>query len=433
MFAINLEPPFGAASVHEGDWTLEELLTVEPGPAAIAMLCSVDPARRSTRDKLLILRAWERQAAWLAARQHAAMADTAGPEALIHDDPVRDEIAAALGLSRQAADNRIHVARTLADTLPATRELLEAGEITPRHAMVMVDECGALDNATAEQIEKRVLANAPHQTAAAFRRAVRRAVDCRRAAPGSAALAAHESAKAERKVIVVPEADGMASLIATLPAVDALRLFDAVDNLARARHAKLGGRRRNPGIDARRADALVALAEHALADRRLPAGGKRRRIELQVVIDLPTLLGLRENPAQLPGHGPLPAALARELVDDAEWRRLVVDPVDGHLLDYGRRTYRPPQKLREYIIARDRTCRFPGCSQPARRCDLDHVIPSKRGKTSADNLIPLCRHHHRLKTHHGWSVRLNPDSSVVWRSPAGREYHLKPRSQLDDD
>lgn len=211
MFAISLEPPFGAASVHEGEWTLEELLAVEPGPAAIAMLCSIDPERRSAADKLLILRAWERQAAWLAARQHAAIVDTAGPQALIHDDPVRDEVAAALGLSRQAADNRIHVARTLADTLPATRELLEAGEISTRHAMVMVDECGALDKAAAEQIERRVLANAPHQTAAAFRRAVRRAVDCQRARPAADALAACEQARAERRVVLVPEADGMAA------------------------------------------------------------------------------------------------------------------------------------------------------------------------------------------------------------------------------
>jgi hypothetical protein len=431
MFAIGFEAPFGAASVHDGEWTLEELLDVEPGPAAMAMLCSIDPDRRDTEDKLLILRAWERQAAWLTARQHAAMCEVAGPEALIHDDPVRDEVAAALGLSRQAADNRIHVARTLADTLSGTRELLEAGQISTRHAMVMVDECGALDKPTAENIERRVLANAPHQTAAAFRRSVRRAVDRERAAPAAAALAAHEREKSQRRVVIVPEPDGMATLIATMPALDARRLFDAVDTLARARHAKAGGRRRDPGIDARRVDALIALADGALADRRLPAA-RRRKVELQVVIDLPTLLGLREDPAHLPGHGPLPAALARQLAEDAEWRRLVVDPVDGHLLDYGSRTSRPPQKLRDYIVARDRTCRFPGCGQPARRCDLDHVKPARRGKTSADNMIPLCRHHHRLKTHHHWQVTLNPDSSVVWRSPAGREYHLKPRSQLDD-
>jgi len=218
MFAIGFEAPFGAASVHDGEWTLEELLDVEPGPAAMAMLRSIDPDRRDTKDKLLILRAWERQAAWLAAQQHTAMCDVAGPQALIHDDPVRDEISAALGLSRQAADNRIHVARTLADTLPGTRELLEAGDISTRHALVMVDECAALDKRAAEQIEKKVLANAPHQTVAAFRRAVRRAVDCERAAPASAALAAHEQAKAERRVVVVPEPDGMATLIATMPA-----------------------------------------------------------------------------------------------------------------------------------------------------------------------------------------------------------------------
>ena len=184
-----------------------------------------------------------------------------------------------------------------------------------------------------------------------------------------------------------------------------------------------GGGFRDVGVDAG-----IGFHGHA---RRLPAG-RRRKTEIQVIIDLPTLLGLREDPAHLPGHGPLPAVVARELAADADWRRLVVDPVDGHLLDYGHRAYRPPKKLRDYISARDRTCRFPGCGQPAARCDLDHVAAWKPGRTAASNIIPLCRHHHRLKTHHRWQVTLNEDSSVDWQSPAGREYHLKPRNQLDN-
>ncbi|HEX7106549.1 MAG TPA: hypothetical protein VF218_11330, partial [Acidothermaceae bacterium] len=87
MFTIGFEPPFGAGGAGDRDWSLEELLDLEPGPAAIGLLASIDPAGRSVADRLVLLRAWERQHAWLTAQQHAAMCEVAGPQALIHDDP----------------------------------------------------------------------------------------------------------------------------------------------------------------------------------------------------------------------------------------------------------------------------------------------------------------------------------------------------------
>jgi hypothetical protein len=50
------------------------------------------------------------------------------------------------------------------------------------------------------------------------------------------------------------------------------------------------------------------------------------------------------------------------------------------------------------VRARDPHCRFPGCSIAAVFCDLDHVRPFPAGPTHLDNLICLCRRHHRL--HH---------------------------------
>ncbi len=57
--------------------------------------------------------------------------------------------------------------------------------------------------------------------------------------------------------------------------------------------------------------------------------------------------------------------------------------------------YQPPPRLRDYITARDITCRFPTCRQPATRCDLDHTTPyDQGGKTCTCNIGALCRHHH---------------------------------------
>ena len=149
------------------------------------------------------------------------------------------------------------------------------------------------------------------------------------------------------------------------------------------------------------------------------------------------------NPAELAGIGPIPAPLARLLAADSTWRRLVTDPVHGHLLDYGTTTYTPPRALRNYVITRDRTCRFPGCTQPADHADLDHTTAwtgtPVGGTTSATNLHTLCRRHHRLKTHHNWTVTTsnNPTTSnrhpdtLTWTSPRGKHYLTHPPPQLE--
>lgn len=77
------------------------------------------------------------------------------------------------------------------------------------------------------------------------------------------------------------------------------------------------------------------------------------------------------------------------------------DAVDG---------YEPPQWMRELVILRDRTCVHPDGGPP--------------GQTRPDNLAPLCRRHHRAKTHHGWSYQRNADGSHTWTDPFGRTYDV---------
>jgi len=154
----------------------------------------------------------------------------------------------------------------------------------------------------------------------------------------------------------------------------------------------------------------------------------RRPVTINVTIDLPTLLNMAENPGQLSGYGPIPASLARELAADGNWKRFITDPTSGELLDLGRKSYRPSQHLVDFLIARDRTCRFPGCRYPAHRSDIDHVTPwDDGGKTTPENLGSLCRRHHRLKTHGGWKVTSASDGSCEWISPNGKHYLVPSR------
>jgi hypothetical protein len=154
---------------------------------------------------------------------------------------------------------------------------------------------------------------------------------------------------------------------------------------------------------------------------------------VELVIDLTTLLGLRDGAAKLRGAGPIPAEVVRELLSDATMRRIVTDPLTGHQLDYGRRVYAVPQRLREFVIARDRTCRFPGCGRRASLCQIDHAQAwSDGGQTSPGNVGALCTRHHQLKTHGGWEVEFSePTGACTWRSPQGRSYSREALGALE--
>lgn len=93
--------------------------------------------------------------------------------------------------------------------------------------------------------------------------------------------------------------------------------------------------------------------------------------------------------------------------------------------------YEVPDRLREMVTLIHPQCVFPWCAKTSARADLDHTVPYDRGgATALDNLAPLCRHHHRLKTHTGWSYRpLDPlgDPGVyLWTDPHNIGYLRTP-------
>lgn len=131
-------------------------------------------------------------------------------------------------------------------------------------------------------------------------------------------------------------------------------------------------------------------------------------IKPQVAITVPvmTLLGHSDEPGDLAGHGPIDADTARRLAAQApSFLRILTHPETGTVLSVGRDRYAVPADLRSWLRLRDETCRFPGCSRRAQRCDIDHVTDwAHGGATDHHNLIHLCRKHHRLKHTTGWTV-----------------------------
>ncbi|MBS2938632.1 DUF222 domain-containing protein [Nocardioides sp. J2M5] len=94
--------------------------------------------------------------------------------------------------------------------------------------------------------------------------------------------------------------------------------------------------------------------------------------------------------------------------------------------------YPVPDRIREQVILRDRTCVFPWCTRPARACDIDHITPydhgaeaddrPQPGPTATSNLAALCRSHHRLKTHTPWRYEHLRPGVFEWTSPHGHHY-----------
>jgi hypothetical protein len=90
-------------------------------------------------------------------------------------------------------------------------------------------------------------------------------------------------------------------------------------------------------------------------------------------------------------------------------------------------SYRPSKALHHLIEIRHRTCGFPGCRRPARRCDADHTVPfDQDGATCECNLAPLCRYHHRCKQAQGWRLTQPEPGALIWTAPHGRSYAVQP-------
>jgi hypothetical protein len=97
----------------------------------------------------------------------------------------------------------------------------------------------------------------------------------------------------------------------------------------------------------------------------------------------------------------------------------VIDLTDHHAVE----AYEIPDRLTERVALSHPTCVFPWCTKSARRCDCDHRIPyAAGGPTCECNLTPLCRHHHRLKTHAGWRYTRVEPGVYIWTDPHDQRF-----------
>nr|WP_325208684.1 DUF222 domain-containing protein [Salinibacterium sp.] len=393
---------------------------------------------------------------------------------------VRAELAAAMRVPERTAERMLVTSEYLVHALPNTLTAMAEGRVSYRHAEALVQEAETLEAEAIARLEEASLPHAETLTVAKFQRKLR--VLREATAPGSA-IDRHEAEVARREVTVSPARDGMAWFSAYIPAADALGAYNRLTDMAKSLRCRLD-QAGEPDAPSRtlaqiRADVFVQLlhageisaklldtessswgvGDWATSDGRADAGelaagtvpvgvglgpglglglGRDRglpetgiRATVHVTVPVLTLLGhaLPEGTAgaTLDGYGPIDDETARRLAGTAtSFQRILTHPESGAVLSVGRESYAVPADLRRWLQVRDKTCRFIGCSQSALRCDVDHTVDWQHGgETAHDNLAHLCRGHHTLKHHTGWSVR-NSNGRLTWTSPAGREYVTEP-------
>jgi hypothetical protein len=109
-------------------------------------------------------------------------------------------------------------------------------------------------------------------------------------------------------------------------------------------------------------------------------------------------------------------------------RRILIDPTTGQPIDVGRAYRRFTPRQQRALAIRDGGCVFPGCDRRPKWCDAHHLRPwEDGGHTDLDNGVLLCRRHHTLIHHKGWSLERNPRTGVVTATaPDGRQFTRRP-------
>lgn len=324
------------------------------------------------------------------------------------------------GIDLGAAREKVRVARAL-PALPRVSAEMQRGRLS--YAKVR-----ALTRVATPENEQALVGLALAGTAAHVERFVRgwRRVDavCDRANDEARHLA--------RSLSTWVDDDGMVVIRGRLtPEVGALvqrALEAAADALFResASAARSGGIAEEVNSAQRKADALGLIAETALSAG-LDAGAAGDRYQVVVHVSAEKSSGRGQDAAIEVDHGALhvSAETSRRLTCDASVVRLDHDHTGG-VLDASRKTRTIPPSIRRALAARDTGCRFPGCT--SRRCDAHHIEHwADGGATTVDNLILLCRRHHRAVHEGGFELLRQADGSVSVLQPDG---HVMPPAPI---
>jgi len=337
-------------------------------------------------------------------------------------------VASQLGLARRESPHKgarlLGLARILDREMPHTLALMTDGRLSEWRATILVRETACLTLEHRQEIDRLLCATGDAMTMsdrelenAAKKHAYR--------LDAEALVARARKAESERRRTIRPAPDCMV-LTALLPVGVGVGAFAALSRAADTARSGDDSRSRGQVM----ADTLVERVTGIA-----PADGVSTSVQL-VMTDR-TLLGGDDEPAHIPGYGPIPAGLARDLVFAAAssrhravaaWvRRLITTPGAGRLVAMDSRRRKVPAGLRDLVGARDQgTCRTPWCGAPIRHGDHAEEHQSG-GPTSEANAQGLCERCNLAKQAKGWTARPRPGPrhAVETVTPTGHRYYSR--------
>ena len=322
------------------------------------------------------------------------------------------EVAMARNISPSAAGTQFGMAMGL-QQLPQVFGLFRDGIIGESVARAVVRESESLDVDDFVVLDAEIaprLPGLPHVKAAmATRRAVIR-IDV------EAARARAERNRADCRITLCPEPDGVAVLRVRGPAEQLTAVYDTLDAWAQGLRST-GDQRTGGQIMVQTLVERITGLAHA----------DSVEVEIGLVMDAATLVGAGDEPVDLAGYGPISPDVADDLIARARHvtvRRLLTDPVDGTLLARDPRRRRFDGPLASHIRSRDQRCRQPGCDCRIR--DIDHIKAYETGgPTTEHNGQGLCKRSHTIKHQPGWSVTAQ-GKATIWTTPTGHTYRSDP-------
>jgi hypothetical protein len=303
------------------------------------------------------------------------------------------------GIAPGAAREKVRAARALR-ALPLVSAAMQSGELS-------FAKVRAITRVATVENEADLLEVARNGTAAQVERIVRawRRVD--RLEEAYVAADRHES----RHLSLHVDDDGMYVVRGRLDPEAGALLEKALDRAGAALPNDIPAAQR-------RADAIAVVAERSLA-RADDDALRRPSFEVIVHVDADTLRqDATAGQAVVAGGARVSAETSRRIACDAAIRVMAHDTT-GRALDIGRRARTVPAPIRRALEHRDAMCRFPGCE--LRRCDAHHIVHwADGGATALDNLVLLCRRHHRAVHEEGFHIERSSAGDVIVRRPDGR-------------
>lgn len=325
------------------------------------------------------------------------------------------EIALARKVSRARGSTLLKFSRSLLIDLPQTYSALKTGRISEEKARAVAKETDWLPRDKRRQVDERMadrLAEVGVGRLGNEIRALAQQVDQK------AAVEHLEKCIEERAVSVRPAPGNMAYLSALLPMPQAVAVYA---NLKKSAASLVG-----TGESGQRSQSQVMadlLVERTTGQERAAAVPT----EIHLVMNDDSLVGPGDDPAWLPGFGPLPAGAARKFVAENEatvfLRRLYARPDDGQLVRMDSRRREFSGLLRRMIVIRDDVCRSPWCDAQIKHADHARAVAAG-GDTDWDNASGLCAACNFAKELIGWKHVATPEKLIV-KTPTGHRYETR--------